>query len=131
MNRIYLSLVHEHLLDHRQMLLLAGPRQVGKTTLSLSTKNFTDNFFYFNWDTQEHRQLIVKGPITFAEQLNLQQLRKILRLRRGIETVANLCIERDGPDRVTLMQQQIAECRGQLTGIVVFADRPAGVAHAA
>jgi predicted AAA+ superfamily ATPase len=75
MQRIYLSLIHEHLQQHQQMLLLAGPRQVGKTTLSLSTKTFSDNFFYFNWDTQEHRQLILKGPVTFAQQLKLEQLR--------------------------------------------------------
>lgn len=76
MKRVYQSLIDDHLNQHhKQMIFLAGPRQVGKTTISLATKQFTDNFYYFNWDTQEHRQLILKGPINFANQLNLEKLR--------------------------------------------------------
>lgn len=78
MKRIYETLVKEHFEQYEQMLFLAGPRQVGKTTISLAAKTLTDDFFYFNWDTQEHRQLILKGPITFANSLNLQKLQKKL-----------------------------------------------------
>ena len=36
MKRVYEALIREHLSINRQMLFISGPRQVGKTTLSMS-----------------------------------------------------------------------------------------------
>lgn len=41
----------------RKIVLLTGPRQTGKTTLS---KMLTDNFDYFNYDNAEHRLDLIK-----------------------------------------------------------------------
>jgi len=45
----------------RKMVLLSGPRQVGKTTLSLRLLNGADG--YLNWDVGEHRERILKGQL--------------------------------------------------------------------
>jgi len=42
----------------QKMVLLSGPRQVGKTTLSRAL--YPDNSEYFNMDNAEHRLLIHK-----------------------------------------------------------------------
>lgn len=47
------------------MAFIVGPRQVGKTTSSISALS---NAFYLNWDNQEHRKLILKGPLSVVEQ---------------------------------------------------------------
>lgn len=58
MDRVYTALVEEHFESNRQMLFLSGPRQVGKTTLSIS---FEKHLHYFNWDDQSDRQKIIAG----------------------------------------------------------------------
>ena len=50
----------------RKMVFLAGPRQVGKTTLALSLTK--DRLGYLNWDVPEHREQIL------ARQLPAHQL---------------------------------------------------------
>ncbi|MCP4682633.1 MAG: ATP-binding protein [Desulfobacterales bacterium] len=51
-----------------KMMLLAGPRQVGKTTLA---KQFLDMWpdkgAYFNWDISRHRKAILSGQDLLAE----------------------------------------------------------------
>jgi predicted AAA+ superfamily ATPase len=42
----------------KKMVFLGGPRQVGKTTLSLGL--LAHKSYYFNWDTADHRQKILK-----------------------------------------------------------------------
>lgn len=56
----YLELsLKEHLKKYRQMLFLAGPRQVGKTTLAQSLiQNFRPGFNAFNWDVQPERKML-------------------------------------------------------------------------
>lgn len=56
------------------MLFLAGPRQVGKTTLSLSAKTLTNQFTYLNWDNQDHRKIILAGPAVIAEMIGINKL---------------------------------------------------------
>ncbi|MFH1629683.1 MAG: ATP-binding protein, partial [Pseudomonadota bacterium] len=52
----------------KSMILLAGPRQVGKTTLTqMIARSFT-NTLYFNWDIHENRKDFVDHP-TFFETL--------------------------------------------------------------
>jgi len=72
MDRVYHSLLNEHLRHYRQMAFLTGPRQVGKTT---SARASAPQARYCNWDDQTDRQVIVRGPQAVAEQLELQTLR--------------------------------------------------------
>ncbi|MBU8872092.1 MAG: ATP-binding protein [Gemmatimonadales bacterium] len=57
------------------MFFLSGARQVGKTT---SAQQFAESYgesFYFNWDNQRDRALILQGPDALAATINLDQLR--------------------------------------------------------
>jgi predicted AAA+ superfamily ATPase len=74
MDRVYSQLIEEHLKQYQQMLFLAGPRQVGKTTLSMATQSLTDSFNYLNWDNLDHRKLILEGPGQIAQFVGLQKL---------------------------------------------------------
>lgn len=56
-DRLYTSILVEHMADCRQMAFVAGPRQVGKTTTcrALGTA-------YLDWDNEDHRAVILGGP---------------------------------------------------------------------
>src|SRR5688500_11695925 len=73
MKRLYEAILAQHFKHHsyKQMLFLAGPRQVGKTTVSLSAKALTHKFTYLNWDNQDHRQIILAGPTAVADFIEL------------------------------------------------------------
>jgi stage III sporulation protein SpoIIIAA len=60
--RIYASMLESHLSENRQMAILTGPRQVGKTTLCRQRDRY-----YFNWDNVNHRQHLLAGPEKIAE----------------------------------------------------------------
>lgn len=77
MKRTYESLLEKHLQDYRQMVFLSGPRQVGKTTVSLQSTSEKISH-YFNWDNENHRALIIQGPEAVAEKTNLNVLQKEL-----------------------------------------------------
>lgn len=49
----------------KSMVFLAGPRQVGKTTLSKSIAEAYVNRLYFNWDIPENRVLLLQNPKFF------------------------------------------------------------------
>jgi uncharacterized protein len=74
MKRIYENIVDQHLEHFKQMLFLAGPRQVGKTTISLTAKKLTDIFSYLNWDNLDHRKNILQGPKNIIENMHLDKL---------------------------------------------------------
>lgn len=78
MKRIYEILLEEHLAHHRQMAFLSGPRQVGKTTTSLETSSESPFHYYFNWDNEDHRSLIIEGPKAIARIAKLDEVRKAL-----------------------------------------------------
>src|SRR5579871_49745 len=80
MKRIYESVVAEHFQHHqyKQMLFLAGPRQVGKTTIGLSAQSLTDQFDYLNWDNQDHRKIILEGPTAIANFIELHKARSTI-----------------------------------------------------
>ena len=61
-DRIYDSLLAEHLAHNRQMAFVSGPRQVGKTT---TCRNHADT--YANWDNIDDRELILSGPANVVE----------------------------------------------------------------
>jgi uncharacterized protein len=60
--------IWKDLSSDKNMILLAGPRQVGKTTLAqIISRSFT-NHVYFNWDIPEHRKNFLENP-TFFETM--------------------------------------------------------------
>jgi hypothetical protein len=67
--RLYAALLAAHLRDHRQMALVSGPRQVGKTTTCRELASA-----YLDWDNAEHRRVILAGPAQVAERLGLARL---------------------------------------------------------
>lgn len=71
--RIYDTLLVDHLANHRQMALVSGPRQVGKTTTS---RNHAD--VYANWDNVDDREKILAGPANLIEQFKLNRLSKTI-----------------------------------------------------
>jgi len=67
--RIYDSLLEDHLRSNRQMALVAGPRQVGKTT---TCRNHAAA--YINWDNIDDRELILAGPAELVGRFGLDRL---------------------------------------------------------
>lgn len=55
----------------KKMVFVAGPRQVGKTTLvkTLARRHFSETAQYLNWDQRSHRQIIVRQE--FDPEANL------------------------------------------------------------
>ena len=68
--RFYDKVLVDHLASQRQMAMVSGPRQVGKTT---TCRLLADT--YLNWDNGDDRALILRGPSAVAERLGLQRLR--------------------------------------------------------
>ena len=57
------------------MVLLSGPRQVGKTTLGRTLSERFAPGHYFSWDNPTHRELILKGAEEIAAHAGLDRLR--------------------------------------------------------
>lgn len=68
-NRVYDTIVREHLADNRQMAFLSGPRQCGKTTLA---KTLADT--YLNWDDADVRAAVVAGQRATDQRFGLTAL---------------------------------------------------------
>jgi predicted AAA+ superfamily ATPase len=75
--RIYQHVIQAHFSRNRQMLFLSGPRQVGKTTSSLS---LVSQERYLNWDNEVHRALILAGPEVVARHFGILDLQDPLPL---------------------------------------------------
>jgi len=56
------------------MIFLSGPRQAGKTTVSLMAREFTNLFSYLNWDNLDHRKIILEGVRAVGDHAGLNQL---------------------------------------------------------
>ena len=69
--RLYDTMLAEHVRRHRQMALVTGPRQVGKTTTCRGLSQA-----YLNWDNADDRKPILQGPAAVAHRLGLERLRK-------------------------------------------------------
>ena len=69
-SRLYTTILRDHLNRHRQMALVAGPRQVGKTT---ACRALADD--YLNWDNADDRRELLRGPASLATRLRLDRLR--------------------------------------------------------
>lgn len=74
MKRIYTSVIKEHFKRYQQMIFLSGPRQAGKTTVSLMAKELTNQFTYLNWDNVDHRKIILEGVNRVAAFAGLDKL---------------------------------------------------------
>lgn len=68
--RFYDALLRDHLAAHRQMALVSGPRQVGKTTACRAVADA-----YLNWDNVDDRRRLLKGPAAIATAAGLDRLR--------------------------------------------------------
>lgn len=68
MKRIYSNLLEDHLAKNRQMILLSGPRQVGKTTLARAV---LPEAAYLNFDITGDAMKIMGGVEKIAEVLAL------------------------------------------------------------
>ena len=76
MDRIYRNLLLGHLKQYRQMALLAGPSQVGKTSIAHDLRKKFTHYYYFNWDSKEDRELIISGPKALAQAAGLDLARE-------------------------------------------------------
>ena len=71
MKRLYENLLREHLAEHRQMAMLSGPRQVGKTT---TARESAGDHRYYTWDRQSDRMIITAGPDSVAADMGFDTL---------------------------------------------------------
>ncbi|NTV73673.1 MAG: hypothetical protein HGA66_05645, partial [Holophaga sp.] len=55
--RLYATVLEDHFRRNRQMALVSGARQVGKTTACRAVGTA-----YFNWDNQDDRRMLLLGP---------------------------------------------------------------------
>jgi predicted AAA+ superfamily ATPase len=69
--RLYEHILRDHFTRNRQMALVSGPRQVGKTTACRALGSA-----YLNWDNADDRRLIQRGPAAVAAKIQLERLRK-------------------------------------------------------
>lgn len=66
MDRVYSRLQADHLSENRQVALLPGPRQVGKTTL---TRAVLPGAAYLNYDVVEDALKIRRGVAQIGDSL--------------------------------------------------------------
>ena len=74
MRRAYRFVLQHHLRHHQQMIFLAGPRQVGKTTLANRIlADHASQGVYLNWDVIEHRERLLAGATALIQSVNAQR----------------------------------------------------------
>lgn len=69
----------------RKMVFVAGPRQVGKTTLALSLPRARQG--YLNWDVAAHRDRILRGELPVAKLWIFDEIHKYRRWRNYLKGV--------------------------------------------
>src|SRR5262245_35579888 len=67
----------------RKMVFVAGPRQVGKTTLALSLPGARAG--YLSWDIAEHRTRLLKGELPGGKLWVLDEIHKYRRWRNYLK----------------------------------------------
>ncbi len=60
--------IWDQLLPDKSLIMLAGPRQSGKTTFArdIAAKDFQD-VIYFNWDTASDKRRLIADPVFFSK----------------------------------------------------------------
>lgn len=76
--------------EEKKMVLIAGPRQVGKTTLAKHLLSLSPHgtSAYFNWDIEGHRKAILRSPESFmgaAKRIVLDEIHKYPRWKRFLK----------------------------------------------
>ncbi|MEN9307720.1 MAG: hypothetical protein RL173_1652 [Fibrobacterota bacterium] len=71
MNRWYQNLLRDHFQENRQLALVSGPRQCGKTTAS---QNLYPESHYLTWDSPAHRERILAGHDALAMDFGLDRV---------------------------------------------------------
>jgi hypothetical protein len=83
--------------EEGKMAFVAGPRQVGKTTLAKHLLSLVAaDPFYFNWDIESHRKAIIKNPEEFwqvsgllsskgKQRIGLDEIHKYPRWKRFLK----------------------------------------------
>jgi uncharacterized protein len=83
--------------EEAKMALVAGPRQVGKTTLAKHLlSEVSADAFYFNWDIESHRKAIIRNPEDFwqvsgnlartgKQRIGLDEIHKYPRWKRFLK----------------------------------------------
>ncbi len=75
MKRLYENIIESHFEEDGLMLFLSGPRQVGKTTTACkAAAKLTKKLVYLNWDDQDHREIILKGPKAIIDYMNIAEV---------------------------------------------------------
>lgn len=87
MQKRYIEATMRSDLEHKKMVFLAGPRQVGKTTLA---RDFMRRHFssveYLNWDSAEHRRNIRNAHISEeADAIIFDEFHKYERWKRFLK----------------------------------------------
>ena len=73
MKRFYTELILSHCKKYRQMLFLMGPRKAGKITVCQSIAKIYPDTYYYSWDNEEHKELILSGIQKFAHHCKITQ----------------------------------------------------------
>jgi predicted AAA+ superfamily ATPase len=76
-NRDFYSNIYFELAKFKSMVFMAGPRQVGKTTLARQIETRFVNRLYFNYDIIENKKELLVNPF-FYENLNRNDLSRPL-----------------------------------------------------
>ncbi len=71
MERWYKHLIRDHFQENRQLALVSGPRQCGKTTAS---QNLHPQTHYLTWDSPAHREQILAGHDELALLFGLDRV---------------------------------------------------------
>ena len=74
MQRLYQKIIEEHFASHDQMILLSGPRQVGKTTIAKNIMKRAKYHKYLNWDNAFDREQILAGNNTITSNLPIDAI---------------------------------------------------------
>ncbi|MBI2338914.1 MAG: ATP-binding protein [Deltaproteobacteria bacterium] len=86
--------VEATLTDDRKMAFIAGPRQVGKTTLAQAMlAGGPGDEGYYNWDIETHKKMILKDPVYFwqappdtpPQRIVLDEIHKYPRWKRFLK----------------------------------------------